>query len=200
MDVNCILPDGVITLVCLACLQLRYDIKLLLFLQILVQGQGVVFFLDLTWRATFDLLATRISRFSDGLSGSAPCVVGSTTTPVVSASAGSLILSSLSIFRCSGLDYEFAIAFVTTPALMNLLLRVTDQSLVRNTIITGCKEHIVRLASGAVSVEGPASTTTAFAATTPASSTATTAFTVSLCTNGEEEEEGSDGDAQGHQA
>lgn len=117
-DNDGILPDAVISLVRLTGLELGDNLKFgfLLLLEILVQSQGVVFFLSLTTRATFSLvgLGSTFRRNSTLLSGSVPGRVSGLA-------AGGL---DLSVGLGSGLSLELGVAFVATPALMNLLVGI----------------------------------------------------------------------------
>lgn len=175
-----VLPDRVITFVRLASLQLRDNVKLCLglLLQVFVEGEGVVLLL-LATRFPLSLLSICTRRSIGGSSISPSIGAGSRFPPGVG--VGCARSFDLSVGLGSSLCLELGVAFISAPALVNLLVGVarvcsTQVSVLRNSYRW---ESDIRLAGGAVFVVGStASATTISTTISTAAPTATSTATL----------------------
>lgn len=136
-DDNGILPDGIVSLVSLAGLQLGDNVELLLLLQVLIQSEGVILLLFLAARTAFSLVALGGSGSLSTLSRGSPYVVVSGGAPALSG-RGSL---GLGIGLGSCLDLELGVGLVAAPALVDLLVRVAGNVTLAKNWTTEWKEH-----------------------------------------------------------
>jgi hypothetical protein len=166
-------------------------VLLLLLGKVLLEGQGVVLLLGLSLAAGATFPGLTFGGGSSGVSGrSGPSIdvgirgrggpsvdAGSRSTPVTSGSsrvAGPVVCSGLDSGICSSslLYLELGVAFVTTPGLVDLLVRVG---------FTGLRVPVEGTASATELAPTTSATTTTTSVTTTFASFTTLEFLLALC-------------------
>lgn len=181
VDDDGVLPNGVIAFVGLPGLKLGNSSKflLLLLLKVLFQSERVVFLLGLPVAAPAalsSLLALRRrSLFGRGRDGPFIRAASGRRTPSAGVSRGAESISSGVAFTRS-LNFELSVAFIGTPALVNLLLGVTYCCSVRSYSMNKMLKRFAQFARLAVPVEGTPTAATAAAVTTTSAATAFATF------------------------